>query len=215
MPAVVLAQPGRRLTRMIRVHMEVLTEDYFEPPEPRLRESIVVYRHALRNARFPLPLPGLGLLPGTGSVIVEVIFALRHWAVMISSLSNSDYFVWSSNSLTSSAVRLPTWPSTYFMSSSTHEFATTKGDAACGIRKNDATDSQATIYKWNWYWFDAARLKGICLGFASTISRHQHGHGLDFTLDCLFLPALPLRSDEVNPLERLTVLRRHRLAKII
>lgn len=99
MPAVVLGTTwAAGLTRMIRSSMmEVLTEDYVRTARAKgLRESIVVYRHALRNAMVPIATSlayWIAYLV-TGSVIVEVIFALPGIGrLMISSLSNRDYFV--------------------------------------------------------------------------------------------------------------------------
>lgn len=77
--------------------MEVLTEDYVRTARAKgLRERVVVYRHALRNAMVPIATSlayWIAYLV-TGSVIVEVIFALPGIGrLMISSLSNRDYFV--------------------------------------------------------------------------------------------------------------------------
>jgi len=99
MPAVILGTTwAAGLTRMIRSSMmEVLTEDYVRTARAKgLRESVVVYRHALRNAMVPIATSlayWIAYLV-TGSVIVEVIFALPGIGrLMISSLSNRDYFV--------------------------------------------------------------------------------------------------------------------------
>lgn len=99
MPAVVLGTTwAAGLTRMIRSSMmEVLTEDYVRTARAKgLRERVVVYRHALRNAMVPIATSlayWIAYLV-TGSVIVEVIFALPGIGrLMISSLSNRDYFV--------------------------------------------------------------------------------------------------------------------------
>lgn len=99
MPAIVLGTTwAAGLTRMIRSSMmEVLTEDYVRTARAKgLRERVVVYRHALRNAMVPIATSlayWIAYLV-TGSVIVEVIFALPGIGrLMISSLSNRDYFV--------------------------------------------------------------------------------------------------------------------------
>ena len=99
MPATVLGTTwAAGLTRMIRSSMmEVLTEDYVRTARAKgLKESVVVYRHALRNAMVPIATSlayWIAYLV-TGSVIVEVIFALPGIGrLMISSLNNRDYFV--------------------------------------------------------------------------------------------------------------------------
>ena len=68
-----------RLTRLVRAGMlEVLGQDYIRTARAKgLRESVVVIRHALRNALLPVvTLVGLdvGFLLG-GAIIVETIFA--------------------------------------------------------------------------------------------------------------------------------------------
>lgn len=99
MPAFVLGTTwAAGLTRIIRSSMlEVLGEDYVRTARAKgLKESVVVYRHALRNAMIPIATSlayWIAYLV-TGSVIVEVIFALPGIGrLMISSLSNRDYFV--------------------------------------------------------------------------------------------------------------------------
>lgn len=99
MPALVLGTTwAAGLTRMIRSSMmEVLTEDYVRTARAKgLKERVVVYRHALRNAMVPIATSlayWIAYLV-TGSVIVEVIFGLPGIGrLMISSLNNRDYFV--------------------------------------------------------------------------------------------------------------------------
>jgi peptide/nickel transport system permease protein len=80
LPASCLAlSPLARITRMTRTTMaEVLSEAYVTTARAKgLRERIVVYRHALRNALIPtVTLVGIatGYLLG-GSVLVETIFS--------------------------------------------------------------------------------------------------------------------------------------------
>ena len=80
LPALTLGLEGTALTsRMTRSSMlEVLRQDYVRVARAKgLRESTVIYRHALRNALIPIiSLLGLrlGYLVG-GAVVVEAIFA--------------------------------------------------------------------------------------------------------------------------------------------
>jgi peptide/nickel transport system permease protein len=80
LPAMTLGLEGTALTsRMTRSSMlEVLRQDYVRVARAKgLRESAVIYRHALRNALIPIiSLLGLrlGYLVG-GAVVVEAIFA--------------------------------------------------------------------------------------------------------------------------------------------
>ena len=80
LPALTLGLEGTALTsRMTRSSMlEVLRQDYVRVARAKgLRESAVIYRHALRNALIPIiSLLGLrlGYLVG-GAVVVEAIFA--------------------------------------------------------------------------------------------------------------------------------------------
>ena len=76
------------ITRMMRSSMlEVLKEDYITLARSKgLRERVVIYRHALRNAMIPtVTVIGLGfggLI--TGAVLTETIFSwpgLGRWAV--------------------------------------------------------------------------------------------------------------------------------------
>ncbi|MFX1265619.1 MAG: ABC transporter permease, partial [Promethearchaeota archaeon] len=76
------------ITRMMRSSMlEVLREDYITLARSKgLRERVVIYRHALRNAMIPtITIIGLafgGLI--TGAVLTETIFGwpgLGRWAV--------------------------------------------------------------------------------------------------------------------------------------
>jgi len=99
LPSIVLGTGwASGLTRMIRGSMlEVLSEDYVRTARAKgLSIPIVTYRHALRNAMIPIAtsLTYWFSFLIMGSVIVEQIFA---WPgigrLMVSSLSNHDYFV--------------------------------------------------------------------------------------------------------------------------
>jgi ABC-type dipeptide/oligopeptide/nickel transport system permease component len=97
LPAVTLgAALAAILTRMVRTAMlEELNQDYIRTARAKgLRESAVVYRHALPNALIPvLTVVGLqfgGLL--AGAIVTETIFA---WPgigrLTVSAISNRDY----------------------------------------------------------------------------------------------------------------------------
>jgi peptide/nickel transport system permease protein len=97
LPAVTLgAALAAILTRMVRTAMlEELNQDYIRTARAKgLRESVVVYRHALPNALIPvLTVVGLqfgGLL--AGAIVTETIFS---WPgigrLTVSAISNRDY----------------------------------------------------------------------------------------------------------------------------
>ncbi|MSQ22156.1 MAG: ABC transporter permease [Dehalococcoidia bacterium] len=98
-PAIILASHGLATTaRMTRSTMlEVMGEDYIRTARAKgLRESIVVFRHALKNALIPVvTLTGLsfaGLLGGT--VVLEFIFGIPgigSW--LVQSIQTHDYSV--------------------------------------------------------------------------------------------------------------------------
>jgi peptide/nickel transport system permease protein len=86
------------LTRMVRTSMlEELGQDYIRTARAKgLRESTVVYRHALRNALIPV-ITVLGLQFGAllaGAIVTETIFS---WPgvgrLTIQAISNRDYYV--------------------------------------------------------------------------------------------------------------------------
>jgi peptide/nickel transport system permease protein len=82
--------------RMTRTTMlEVLNQDYIRTARAKgLRDRIVVYRHALRNALIPvITVIGfqLGALMG-GSAIMEVIFGLNGLGnTLLQAIFNRDY----------------------------------------------------------------------------------------------------------------------------
>ncbi len=98
-PAMILASHGMasdaRITRSSM--LEVLREDYVRTARAKgLRERVVIYRHALKNALIPvITLSGLsfgGLIGGT--VIMELIFSIPgmgSW--LVSSIRAQDYTV--------------------------------------------------------------------------------------------------------------------------
>ncbi|MBT5230298.1 MAG: ABC transporter permease [Methylococcales bacterium] len=84
------------LSRMVRsTVLEVLTEDYIRTARAKgLKERVVVYKHALRNAMLPV-ITILGLQLGTllgGAVITETVFS---WpgigSEMVDGIQNRDY----------------------------------------------------------------------------------------------------------------------------
>jgi ABC-type dipeptide/oligopeptide/nickel transport system permease component len=86
------------LTRMVRTSMlEELSQDYIRTARAKgLRETTVVYRHALRNAMIPI-ITVLGLQFGAllaGAIVTEKIFS---WPgigrLTIDAISNRDYYV--------------------------------------------------------------------------------------------------------------------------
>lgn len=96
-PILVLAAAGTAyFARLARTSMlEVLRQDYVRTARAKgMREQIVVYRHALRNALIPL-VTIIGLSFGliiTGTFFIEQIFNIPGIAqVSISSISDRDY----------------------------------------------------------------------------------------------------------------------------
>jgi peptide/nickel transport system permease protein len=86
------------LARMVRTSMlEELSQDYIRTARAKgLRERVVVYRHALRNALIPV-LTVVGLQFGAllaGAIVTETIFS---WPgigrLTITAINNRDYFV--------------------------------------------------------------------------------------------------------------------------
>jgi ABC-type dipeptide/oligopeptide/nickel transport system permease component len=86
------------LTRMVRTSMlEELGQDYIRTARAKgLSESVVVYKHALRNAMVPV-LTVVGLQFGSllaGAIVTETIFS---WPgigrLTITAISNRDYFL--------------------------------------------------------------------------------------------------------------------------
>lgn len=99
LPALALAgHPTAFIARLTRSSMlEVLAQDYIKTARAKgLSQSIILYRHALRNALIPVvtyigPMAA-GVL--TGSFVIETIFAIpglgRHF---VTSIYNRDYTV--------------------------------------------------------------------------------------------------------------------------
>jgi ABC-type dipeptide/oligopeptide/nickel transport system permease component len=86
------------LTRMVRTSMlEELSQDYIRTARAKgLRESTVVYRHALRNAMIPI-ITVIGLQFGAllaGAIVTETIFS---WPgigrLTIQAIGNRDYYL--------------------------------------------------------------------------------------------------------------------------
>ena len=99
MPAVILGtSASATIARMTRsMLLEVIREDYVRTARAKgLRESVVILRHALRNALLPvITLSGLlmgGLLGG--SVVVEVAFNVQGLGnAMISAIRERDFLL--------------------------------------------------------------------------------------------------------------------------
>ncbi len=96
-PVLVYAAIGIALfARLARTSMlEVLRQDYVRTARAKgLRERVVVYRHALRNAMIPLVTVfglSIGLLV-TGAFFIETIFNIPGIGqVAITSINNRDY----------------------------------------------------------------------------------------------------------------------------
>ncbi len=96
-PSIILALGGlATIARMTRSTMlEVLREDYIRTARAKgLREQVVVYRHALKNAMIPvLTLAGLSFasLMG-GAVILEQVFGIPGMGVFfIQAIRSQDY----------------------------------------------------------------------------------------------------------------------------
>lgn len=99
LPAIALAaHPTAFIVRLTRSSMlEILTQDYIKTARAKgLSQTLILYRHALRNALIPIvtyigPMAA-GIL--TGSFIIETIFAIpglgRHF---VTSIYNRDYTV--------------------------------------------------------------------------------------------------------------------------
>ncbi|HWI63520.1 MAG TPA: ABC transporter permease [Symbiobacteriaceae bacterium] len=86
------------LMRFMRASMlEVLKEDYIRTARSKgLKENVVVYRHAMRNALLPIIALSGGLLAGLvgGSVIIETIFSWPGMGrVAFEAVNNRDYNV--------------------------------------------------------------------------------------------------------------------------
>ena len=99
LPAVALAAlPTAFIARLTRSNMlEVLSMDYIKTARSKgLSDSVVIFKHALRNALLPV-VTYLGMLTAnvlTGSFIIEKIFGipgLGQW--FINSVTNRDYTV--------------------------------------------------------------------------------------------------------------------------
>lgn len=88
LPAITLGAGGARIVaRMTRSSMlEVIRQDYIRTARAKgLREQIIIYKHALRNALIPVITvvgPQFGALLG-GTVLVESIFAINGLGRMI------------------------------------------------------------------------------------------------------------------------------------
>jgi ABC-type dipeptide/oligopeptide/nickel transport system permease component len=86
------------LTRMVRTSMlEELSQDYVRTARAKgLSESVVVYRHALRNALIPV-ITVLGLQFGAllaGAIVTETIFSWPGLGrLTIQAISNRDYYL--------------------------------------------------------------------------------------------------------------------------
>ena len=96
-PILVYAAAGLAyFARLARTSMlAVLRQDYVRTARAKgLREQVVVYRHALRNAMIPL-ITVLGLLIGflvSGAFFIEFIFSIPGIAkITLDSISNLDY----------------------------------------------------------------------------------------------------------------------------
>lgn len=99
LPALSLAGlPAAFIARLMRSSMlEVLRQDYIRTARAKgLSESVILYRHALKNALIPV-ITYLGPLTAsilTGSFVIESIFAIpglgRHY---VTSIYNRDYTV--------------------------------------------------------------------------------------------------------------------------
>jgi oligopeptide transport system permease protein len=97
LPVITLSlAPAATLTRLTRASMiEALTDDYVRTATAKgLRRSAVLYRHALRNAAFPL-LSALGPITAgliTGSFIVEHVFSIPGLGrAFVTSVNARDY----------------------------------------------------------------------------------------------------------------------------
>jgi peptide/nickel transport system permease protein len=99
LPVLILALgPTVSFTRQTRsAVLEVIRQDYIRTARSKgLRESVVIYRHVLRNAFIPiLTLMGFavgGLLGGT--IIIEQIFVLPGMGtLLLTAITNKDFMV--------------------------------------------------------------------------------------------------------------------------
>jgi peptide/nickel transport system permease protein len=99
LPVLILALgPAVSFTRQTRsAVLEVIRQDYIRTARSKgLRESVVIYRHVLRNAFIPiLTLMGFavgGLLGGT--IIIEQIFVLPGMGtLLLTAITNKDFMV--------------------------------------------------------------------------------------------------------------------------
>lgn len=99
LPAITVGTAGAALaTRLIRSSMlEVINKDYIRTARAKgLKERIVVFKHALKNAILPV-LTIIGLRLGfilSGSVITEIVFARPGLGrLMVDSIFRRDYLV--------------------------------------------------------------------------------------------------------------------------
>lgn len=99
LPAVTLGTSMAAVTtRLLRSSMlEVLDEDYIRTARSKgLRERIVIYKHALRNALIPV-VTIIGLQFGyllNGAVVVEIVFARPGLGtLLIDGISARDYAI--------------------------------------------------------------------------------------------------------------------------
>ncbi len=99
LPAVTVGTAGAALaTRLIRSSMlEVINKDYIRTARAKgLRERVVIFKHALKNAILPV-LTIIGLRLGfilSGSVITEIVFARPGLGrLMVDSIFRRDYLV--------------------------------------------------------------------------------------------------------------------------
>jgi len=97
MPAIALAAlPIARQTRLVRSGMlDVLNQDYIRTARSKgLRESVIVYRHAIKNMMLPiLALVGLDIAYlVAGSVVIETVFAYPGiGSLLVTSVLARDY----------------------------------------------------------------------------------------------------------------------------
>ncbi|MFN2362941.1 MAG: nickel ABC transporter permease [Halarsenatibacteraceae bacterium] len=99
LPAITVGTAGAALaTRLIRSSMlEVINKDYIRTARAKgLRERVVIFKHALKNAILPV-LTIIGLRLGfilSGSVITEIVFARPGLGrLMVDSIFRRDYLV--------------------------------------------------------------------------------------------------------------------------
>ena len=97
LPAIIIGlTPGGGLLRLVRTQMlEVLRQDYIRTAHAKgLRQSTVLYRHALRNALIPV-ITVIGVsLPNiiAGTVIFEQIFVIPGMGrYLVEAVNTRDY----------------------------------------------------------------------------------------------------------------------------